>query len=168
MVESEYKIGGAFWDTSSGERHRFFGQVIATSDASLHEVLLAKRTAIAIQELFEASGQPVARWLQDLPALSTALAPELEDMGVNGVRVATLKCNPPVATQPASSSAPAAASLAAPVAATAFAVGAQVLVAWSDGNRYPASVVQVSQGQYLVAFPNGQQQWVAGKWLGYR
>ena len=38
--------------------------------------------------------------------------------------------------------------------------GMAVLVQWSDGNRYPGSVVQVGGGQVLVAFGNGQQQWV--------
>jgi hypothetical protein len=38
--------------------------------------------------------------------------------------------------------------------------GMGVLVQWSDGNRYPGSVVQVANGQVLVAFGNGQQQWV--------
>lgn len=39
-------------------------------------------------------------------------------------------------------------------------VGTQVLVAWSDGQRYPGTVVQVAPGQYLVAMANGQQHWV--------
>jgi hypothetical protein len=41
-----------------------------------------------------------------------------------------------------------------------IAVGTQVLVAWSDGQRYPGTVVQVVPGQYLVAMGNGQQHWV--------
>ena len=40
------------------------------------------------------------------------------------------------------------------------AVGSQVLVQWSDGNRYPGTVAQVAQGQYLVTMANGQQHWV--------
>ncbi len=47
-----------------------------------------------------------------------------------------------------------------PGVAPVFPPGAAVLVTWSDGNRYPATVAQVAQGQYLCAFPNGQQQWV--------
>jgi hypothetical protein len=39
--------------------------------------------------------------------------------------------------------------------------GARVLVQWSDGQRYPATVVQVAPGQCLVALHGGQQQWVA-------
>ncbi len=38
--------------------------------------------------------------------------------------------------------------------------GMVVRVAWSDGNQYPGNVVQVANGQVLVAFQNGQQQWV--------
>ena len=38
--------------------------------------------------------------------------------------------------------------------------GSQVQVQWSDGNKYPASVMQAAPDQYLVQFPNGSQQWV--------
>jgi hypothetical protein len=38
--------------------------------------------------------------------------------------------------------------------------GSRVLVTWSDGNRYPGTVVQVGQGQYLVAMSDGRQHWV--------
>lgn len=38
--------------------------------------------------------------------------------------------------------------------------GASVLVAWPDGNHYPATVQQTEQGQAYVIFPNGQQGWV--------
>ncbi len=38
--------------------------------------------------------------------------------------------------------------------------GSRVNVAWSDGNHYPASVMQTSPGQMLVQFENGAQHWV--------
>lgn len=38
--------------------------------------------------------------------------------------------------------------------------GSRVKVAWSDGNHYPASVMQAAPNQYLVQFDNGSQQWV--------
>ncbi len=41
-----------------------------------------------------------------------------------------------------------------------FSVGARVLVTWSDGNRYPGTVMQAQQGQVQVAFPDGRQVWV--------
>jgi hypothetical protein len=41
-----------------------------------------------------------------------------------------------------------------------FTVGARVTVTWSDGNRYPGTVVSSGNGQVQVAFPNGQQVWV--------
>lgn len=44
-------------------------------------------------------------------------------------------------------------------------VGAHVLVTWSDGNRYPGTVAQVAQGQYLVTMQNGQQHWVASTFV---
>jgi hypothetical protein len=49
---------------------------------------------------------------------------------------------------------------AANAAVGALSVGARVQVAWSDGRRYPATVVQMHGGQALVSFPDGQQQWV--------
>lgn len=38
--------------------------------------------------------------------------------------------------------------------------GARVQVTWSNGQRYPAIVSQVSGTQCLVVFPDGQQHWV--------
>ncbi|MBM4376551.1 MAG: hypothetical protein FJ095_15825 [Deltaproteobacteria bacterium] len=38
--------------------------------------------------------------------------------------------------------------------------GKQVLVAWSDGNKYPATVTQVNGAQANLVFPNGQTMWV--------
>ena len=42
----------------------------------------------------------------------------------------------------------------------AIAVGSQVLVLWSDGQRYPATVRAMQNGQAFVAFPDGRQVWV--------
>jgi hypothetical protein len=52
------------------------------------------------------------------------------------------------------------ASASAPSEPAALLPGTHVLVQWSDGNRYPAILQQSAQGQCLVAFPNGTQQWV--------
>lgn len=41
-----------------------------------------------------------------------------------------------------------------------FAVGTPVLVLWSDGQRYPATITQLGGGQYHCAFPDGRQVWV--------
>jgi hypothetical protein len=46
-----------------------------------------------------------------------------------------------------------------------FGPGALVLVHWSDGNRYPGTVLQVSGTKLLVSFPNGQQHWVDMKYV---
>jgi hypothetical protein len=46
-----------------------------------------------------------------------------------------------------------------------FGAGALVYVQWSDGNRYPATVQQVSGGQCLVLFNDGRQQWVEARYL---
>ena len=46
-----------------------------------------------------------------------------------------------------------------------FGPGAQVLVQWSDGNRYPGMVQQVNGAQCLVSFPDGRQVWVDARYL---
>jgi hypothetical protein len=46
-----------------------------------------------------------------------------------------------------------------------FAPGARVHVTWSNGQRYPATVNQVSGSQCLVVFPDGQQHWVEMQYL---
>jgi hypothetical protein len=47
----------------------------------------------------------------------------------------------------------------------AYAPGARVQVTWSNGQRYPATVSQVSGTQCLVVFPDGQQHWVEMQYL---
>ena len=42
-----------------------------------------------------------------------------------------------------------------------YAPGARVIVQGQDGNRYPATVVQLQNGQYLCAMANGQSYWFA-------
>ncbi len=50
---------------------------------------------------------------------------------------------------------------AAPVAPIdPFALGRPVLVTWSNGQRYPATVLQLSPTHILVAFGDGQRHWV--------
>lgn len=46
-----------------------------------------------------------------------------------------------------------------------YAPGARVNVTWSNGQRYPATVHQVSGTQCLVVFPDGQQHWVEMQYL---
>lgn len=46
-----------------------------------------------------------------------------------------------------------------------YAPGARVQVLWSNGQRYPATVSQVSGAQHLVVFPDGQQHWVEAQYL---
>ena len=43
--------------------------------------------------------------------------------------------------------------------------GSRVQVTWSNGQRYPATVSQVSGSQCLVVFPDGQQHWVEMQYL---
>ena len=69
----------------------------------------------------------------------------------------------PVAPQPAAP--PPAQAPWGQTSGAAFGIGARVLVQWADGNRYPATVMQAAQGQCLVAFPDGRQQWVEVQYL---
>jgi hypothetical protein len=41
-----------------------------------------------------------------------------------------------------------------------FSYGQAVMVQWSDGNRYPATVITQQSGQVQVVFPDGRQVWV--------
>lgn len=54
---------------------------------------------------------------------------------------------------------------APPAQAAGFAPGAQVLVQWSDGNRYPATIVQAQGGQYLCSIQGGQPQWIPAQYV---
>jgi len=54
---------------------------------------------------------------------------------------------------------------APPTPSFGFAPGARVNVTWSNGQRYPATVSQVSGTKVLVVFPDGQQHWVEMQYL---
>jgi hypothetical protein len=43
--------------------------------------------------------------------------------------------------------------------------GRQVLVQWSDGNRYPATVIQSAGAQTQVMFPDGRQMWIDSRYI---
>jgi len=43
--------------------------------------------------------------------------------------------------------------------------GRAVKVQWNDGNQYPATIMQVGQGQAQIVFPDGRQMWVENKFL---
>lgn len=44
-------------------------------------------------------------------------------------------------------------------------IGQRVLVQWSDGNRYPGTVVQIAQGQIYVTMSDGRQLWVPQQYV---
>jgi hypothetical protein len=46
-----------------------------------------------------------------------------------------------------------------PMQQQGFAPGMRVLVVGQDGNRYPATVAQAGNGQYLCTMPDGQSYW---------
>ena len=41
-----------------------------------------------------------------------------------------------------------------------YSPGQRVFVMWSDGQRYPGTVMSAMNGQVQVAFPDGRQVWV--------
>jgi hypothetical protein len=45
------------------------------------------------------------------------------------------------------------------------ALGQRVFVQWSDGNRYPATVAQLAQGQVFVTMTDGRQLWVPQQYV---
>ena len=42
----------------------------------------------------------------------------------------------------------------------AYVPGSRVTVTWSNGQRYPGTVTQITGNQCLVVFPDGQHHWV--------
>lgn len=48
---------------------------------------------------------------------------------------------------------------------SALIVGRAVLVQWSDGNKYPATILQVHGNQCQIVFQNGQNMWVENQHL---
>jgi hypothetical protein len=49
-----------------------------------------------------------------------------------------------------------------------LAPGAAVWVQWSNGQRYPGTVQQVSGSQCYVSFPDGQARWVESAYVSAR
>jgi hypothetical protein len=47
-----------------------------------------------------------------------------------------------------------------------LAPGSRVLVVASDGNRYPATIAQAAQGQYLCTMPDGNSYWFPQQSVG--
>ncbi|AKF10558.1 hypothetical protein [Sandaracinus amylolyticus] len=44
-------------------------------------------------------------------------------------------------------------------------VGAAVKVQWSDGNKYPGTIMQIAQGQSQIVFSDGRTMWIANQYL---
>ena len=103
--------------------------------------------------LSQTAGQRIAQVTQLLVAVAAAAEQRF------GSGAAPQQPGAPAFAQPGPPAPPAAPP------APAFAPGAPVLVTWSDGQRYGATVAQVAPGQYLCLFPNGQQHWVAAQWV---
>jgi hypothetical protein len=90
-------------------------------------------------------------FFEQLPTMigSPALASGMQPAGALQAAPAYVQPGPGYAPAPAM-----------PPAAGGFVPGTRVLVAWTDGNRYPATVVQAQGDQCLCAMSDGQQQWV--------
>jgi hypothetical protein len=52
-----------------------------------------------------------------------------------------------------------------PVAAIPCAPGTRVLVQWSNGQRYPGVVEQISGPQSLIRFDAGEKRWVETRFV---
>jgi hypothetical protein len=48
---------------------------------------------------------------------------------------------------------------------SALIVGRKVLVTWSDGNKYPGTIMQVAAGQSQIVFPDGRNMWIGNQYL---
>lgn len=122
------------------------------------------------------SEQFVAGVLTLLDALATSMErdwdPQALPEGVSAAELAASALPPslrPQALQLAAAAAPAAgpavvptaAAPAAPAQPATFAPGSPVLVAWPDGNRYPATLLKAESGQCLCSFPDGKQKWLS-------
>jgi hypothetical protein len=122
-------------------------RVLETIGARLREALA--QGALHLASLAEAS-TVLGGGEMHTPELPGA-AIELEEIELVAA-LEPVEAPPPVhAPEPALAPAPEPAPISA---------GANVLVAWPDGNRYPATVQQTEQGQAYVIFPDGQQGWV--------
>ena len=106
---------------------------------------------------------------RDLAAVAqAAAAPRLAAMGIQGeLTIAAVSVSPEDHARIQAASAQAAMRMraqriaaAGPAASGSFAVGAQVLVQWSDGQRYPGMVREVGADQVLVGFAGGATHWV--------
>ena len=84
--------------------------------------------------------------------LKSSLPTEYEQQAVDPTRLAPARFDPASAPSVVAKS-------------PALAVGARVLVRWSDGQRYPGAVEQLAPGQCLVLFPNGQHYWIDARYV---
>jgi hypothetical protein len=48
---------------------------------------------------------------------------------------------------------------------SALIMGRKVMVRWSDGNQYPATIMNVGNNQAMVVFPDGRSMWVENQYL---
>ena len=58
-----------------------------------------------------------------------------------------------------------AAGMAVAGGGTGLIMGRKVLVQWSDGNRYPGTIMGVADGQSQIVFPDGRNMWVPNQYL---
>jgi hypothetical protein len=115
-----------------------------------------KIVSIVDDEVRGALGSGAAR-LESIDSLIPALKARAQSMATDGTRLVidalSIDGTFEGPTRVAENVAPA-------DAANADLVGAQVMVAWSDGHHYPGVVEELAQGQCFVQFPNGRREWV--------
>jgi len=153
------KWGGAFTTRDPVAqlpvRGRMFGTVDEVDDA------YGAMIGAMVVRAFNVAAAQVSRSLDD-PAVKTELAAATaEELAREGVscRVNVLG----IALDP--DSAEAIRQARSSENAAGYAVGSEVLVTWSDGNRYPGTVLEAQGEQYRVGFPDGQAHWIGAGYL---
>lgn len=103
----------------------------------------------------------------ELERVSPTLSPAARRGPPSVNPLAALLGGAPAAAAPVPAAAPPAPAAAPPMpapqpaGAPAISPGSNVLVAWPDGQRYPARVVQADGERYLCAFAGGSEMWVS-------
>lgn len=147
-------------------------RVFGSYDAECDETTAQSTIGPAILAAFGALGeQPGAATLfTDPSAFPTRIEPAIRQAlaarGLPAVRIGDWNASLSPDSQASLTSMQEALGAAKKSAPGAIAEGANVLVQWSDGNRYPGTVRTVRDGQMEIAFADGQVRWVPAEAVG--
>jgi hypothetical protein len=135
-----------------------YSTLVAEAPAELGEAIVPLGGDI-VPGYADVVNAPGARLSQAIPAQRPATAQ------IPAQRSATAQV---AAQRPATAQRPAVAPArpsGPPPGPALLASGTAVLVLWSDGQRYPGTVVQFAKGHYLIAFANGRQDWIPAEYV---